>query len=142
MTALAFLIAAGALLLGAYVWWRVGTWDAAAVVCVTSAGLWAAGVHMAGTPRPVAHDVVAAWSDVPLIAYSLDEGHAIFLWVQRDEPIAYVLPWSLPLAKQLHRAGQEAQGSKRGMRVSRRGIPGFGEWVAYPEPVPPLPPKD
>ena len=81
-----------------------------------------------------------------MLAADMREGEAIYLWLRMQdiaEPRAYVLPWSIEAAKQLHRAQGEAE--KVGAAVLMRGpfIDGDegGEQMFYAQPQKPLPPK-
>ncbi len=98
-------------------------------------------------PKPVA----LAWPrrDLPeatLLGPSMQEEKAIYLWLQVpeiDEPRAYTLPWSRPLAEQLQRAQREAKKNRNGVRVRRPfdGTDDPRKRMFYAAPQQPLPPK-
>jgi len=139
MILLSAFTAAWAIIIGAYLWWRVRAWEGALVAVLSLIGLWATLTQMLGVPRPASHDILASFEDVPVIAYELKESEAIYLWIRREEPIAYRLPWDMPTAQSLHQAAQKAEEGKTellGRRVAA------GEWVFHPRPVEQLPPKE
>jgi len=62
------------------------------------------------------HDVASA----RVVAAELREGEAIYLWLRLDgatAPRAYALPWSKPVARQLHRARRRAAATGAELRV-------------------------
>jgi hypothetical protein len=138
MILLALAIAASAIILGAYLWWRVPAWESALVTVLTLFGVGAASVQMLGLPRPVGSDVLASFEDVPVLGHDLKDGEAIYLWVRRNEPIAYRLPWDIATAERLHKAAQEAAENKTELQARRAAS---GEWVFHPKPAEALPPK-
>ncbi len=144
MMLLSSVVALTLVVIGVYLWWRLNAWDAPVLVALFGIGAWAAGVALMGTPRPATHEMLASWDDLQVLAYELDEGRAIYLWVQREQPVAYQLPWTMDQARQLHEAAQQAEQEERGLRMKRETPTNSaeGEWVFYPEPVHPLPPKD
>lgn len=100
----------------------------------------------AGMPKPASLE----WrplAEAKVVAVSLDEPKAIYLWLIADgdtQPRAYILPWQSRTAEQAQQAMQQAQKSGRGVRM--RHAPGTepsgeDEAVFYPEPQAPLPPK-
>lgn len=84
--------------------------------------------------------------DATVLAARMVENKAIYLWLKlkdRQDPRAYVLPWSDKLAKQLHRARREA-GEKKGklkMRNPFKPAKDDTKMTFYAEPQPPLPAK-
>jgi len=84
-----------------------------------------------------------------VLAASLREGDAIYLWLQVDnaaEPRAYILPWDTKTAQQLQTAMQKAQGSGTEVRMA---MPSDADASAddrepkfYAQPQPPLPDKN
>lgn len=98
-------------------------------------------------PKPVSLEWARrAMPEAQLIGASLQEGKAIYIWLQTPdspEPRAYELPWSKETAKQLQRAQRAAKKSKSGVRIRNpfdadrdRRKPMF-----YAEPRKPLPAK-
>lgn len=85
-----------------------------------------------------------------VLGYSLDEGHAIYLWLQTDgAPLSCELPWDEKQAAQINDASGAAksQGVPLKIKIKGAGKPGQPgtkddeKPLAYPAPVPPLPPK-
>lgn len=101
----------------------------------------AAFVEASGRPRPAQVE----WrrlSDVQVLAYSLDEPHAIYLWLMLGEPTGYRMPWSMKSAKQLVAADAEA--GQRGRRLMMRRLestPDDDSVVFHAPPQKPPPPK-
>ena len=102
------------------------------------------GVQALGRPKP-------GWFELPgqdearLVAYSLDEGHAIYLWLQpreSAEPVAYQIPWQEQQASAIYEASR--QGKATGQPVIVQGFNSRhpGEFKAYAQPVKPLPLKE
>lgn len=141
------IFAAAALLVGAAslfasaVWLRAGSY-----VCLVAAliGLWWVSL---GAPRPAMFGV----PEGTVVAYSLDEPRAIYVWLQRPgakTPVAIALPWHEGDAAALHRAAAEAKARGAPLKVSGRrgsgnGIPALHPTTPmfYPAPAPPLQPK-
>jgi hypothetical protein len=73
-------------------------------------------------PKPVSLEwAQRSAPEATVIGAAMIEDKAIFVWLQlpgQDEPRAYVLPWSKPLAKQL--AGARRDGEGRGTPVRMR----------------------
>ena len=83
-------------------------------------GLWLGGAEMLARPKPI-HLEWRAPDQTELLAARLLEGEAIYLWLalpETGEPRAYVLPWSLELAKQIARAMEEG-GQDRGILMEQ-----------------------
>lgn len=143
MIALSAIVSATVLMVGGYLWWRLASWDAPALLVCCAVGVWMASVSVMGLPRPAGHALLANWDDFEVLSYQLDEGKAIYLWVQRDQPIAYQLPWNEDTARKLHEAAENAKEQHAGLRgksLSKKDHP-EPQWSFYPEPVQPLPPK-
>lgn len=74
-------------------------------------------------PKPVSMEWARrAMPEAQLIGASLQEGKAIYIWLQTPEsaePRAYQLPWSKETAKQLQEAQRRARESKTGVKVRR-----------------------
>jgi hypothetical protein len=74
-------------------------------------------------PKPVSMEWARrAMPEAKLIGASLQEGKAIYIWLQTpesSEPRAYRLPWSKETAKQLQRAQRHAGKTKTGVKVRR-----------------------
>ena len=157
MTALIIAFAAFTLLLGFYLWWTFG-WrrhealdrlpGAPLAAFVSLIGLvWAGGGELLSRPKPLALE----WRrpvQAEVLAARLVEGTAIYLWLalpDDGEPRAYVLPWSLGLARQIVEA-LRAGGQARGIMIDRpfdlEQSREDGETLLHPPPPPEAPPKD
>lgn len=98
-------------------------------------------------PKPVSLE----WArrtvpEAKLLAASMQEGTAIFLWLQvpdDEEPRAYRLPWSQKMARQLQSAQRQAKKNKNGVRVRRpfEGTEDTRERMFYAPPQASLPTK-
>jgi len=101
-----------------------------------------------GRPKPVRDEWLhARATEAVVLAFELDEGRAIHLWLRLpgvDEPRAYRLPWSLPLARQLQEASRAAEksGTAVAMRHPFESSLDDREPKVYPLPQPALPPKE
>jgi hypothetical protein len=105
------------------------------------------GLASLGRPRPlwVAHPPLA---DETVVAFALDEGKAIYLWIAGDPPIAYCLPWDERRAAELHHADEQARAAHTSLRavfgLARRRGTGTADgetMMFYANPQQPLPPK-
>ncbi len=98
-------------------------------------------------PKPVALEWLRReLPEATLLGASMREDQAIYLWLkvpEIDEPRAYALPWSRPLAEQLQRAQREAKKNRNGVRVRRPfdGTIDPRERMFYAAPQESLPPK-
>lgn len=103
--------------------------------------------ELLGRPKPTNLEWAARnVSEATVVAAEMHEGEAIYLWLRLDEipePRAYVLPWSMAAARQLHQAQGRAE--EAGTEVRMRGpftdADLGGERMFYAAPQPPLPPK-
>lgn len=108
---------------------------------------YAAFADLLGRPKPVALEWAAGnTGDAVVLAADIREGEAIFLWLKSEEvpePRAYMLPWSMKMAKQLRRASVEAERKGAEVRVRGRLQDRLEEQekMFYVPPPPPLPPK-
>ena len=99
-------------------------------------------------PKPVSLEWIrASTEEASVLGSSVREGEAIYVWLQMpnlSEPRAYMLPWSLDLAKQLQEARRKAeeQGTGLGMRLPFEHSWDKQEPKFYPLPQPALPPKE
>ncbi len=99
-------------------------------------------------PKPVSLEWIrASTEEANVLGATVREGEAIYVWLQMPdipEPRAYMLPWSLELAKQLQDARREAeqQGTGLGMRLPFERSWDNQKPKFYPLPQPALPPKD
>lgn len=137
MVALTIVFILMVLSISGYVWF-VATdkrWAIIAMALLYVGTYWAWG-SVQGWPKFIA----LPNEEVPVLAYSLDENVAIYIWVQEGEPRAYRLPWDMETAKQLRRAGQQAEQQGGRLMMRRKGFP-EGDRIFYPEPVKELPPK-
>lgn len=105
-------------------------------------------VDLPGRPKPVRDEWLhARATEAVVLAFDLQEGKAIHLWLRLpglEEPRAYRLPWSLPLARQLQEAARAAEksGTEVAMRRPFESSLDDREPKAYPLPQPALPPKE
>ena len=153
MTVLIIAFTAFTLVLGAYLWWAFGwsRWKlyaasplVAFVVLLTL--VWTGGAELLSRPKPLALE----WrrpAQAEVLAARFVEDVAIYLWLalpDGDEPRAYILPWSVEVAKQilevLRKGGQE-----RGVMVDRpfnleRSLE--DRQAFHPPPQPKAQPKD
>ncbi len=108
---------------------------------------YAALTELLGRPKPTTLEWARrAAPAATVLAADMREGEAIWLWLRLDgeiEPRAFVLPWSMAAARQLHEATGEAkkQGTAVRMRKPFGSEPDGGERQFYAAPQPPLPPK-
>ncbi len=104
-------------------------------------------IDLPGRPKPVRDEwLMARAPEAVVLAFDLDEGQAIYLWLRLpnlDEPRAYWLPWSRRLAQELQDAGQAAKraGSELAMRAPFEPSLDDREPRFYPLPQPAPPPK-
>lgn len=108
---------------------------------------YAAFAELLGRPKPATLEWAAGQTrDAVVLAADIREGEAIFLWLKAEgisEPRAYMLPWSMQMAKQLRRANVEAEREGTEVRVRGRLQDKLEEHeqMFYVPPPPPLPPK-
>lgn len=125
-------------------WMRIGAVVLSGVLMITAYAGFAA---LLGRPKPANLEFGAGIAEeVTVLASDLREGQAIYLWLQMDhieEPRAYVLPWSMEAARQLHRAQGEAEQNGTTVRMSRAFLDreDYPERMFYAEPQRALPPK-
>lgn len=109
---------------------------------------YAALADLPGRPKPVRDEWLHARAEQAVVlAFELEEGRAIHLWLRLpgvDEPRAYRLPWSRPLAQQLQDAGREAREAGTAVAMRRPFEPSLDdrEPRAYALPQPARPPKE
>jgi hypothetical protein len=125
-------------------WPRVSAVALSALLMVTA---YASQVELLGRPKSVTTEwVMRVAPEATVLAHAIDERRAIYLWLRfdgRPAPRAYVLPWSLATAKQLHSAAQQAKARGTGVRMrqpfarNREAV----EPMFYAEPQPASPPK-
>jgi hypothetical protein len=124
---------------------RIG---AVALACAFMPVTYAAMTNLLSKPKPASFEWwMAKAPEATVLGSSMQEDKAIYLWLQVDgveEPRAYVLPWSRPLAEQLQQASREAaeQHSSVRMRVPFESTLDTLEPRFYAMPQPALPPKD
>ena len=126
-------------------WIKVGAVAAAALFMPLA---YTAFAGLLGKPKPVQLEwVLRTAPEATVIAASVHEGEAIFLWLRLDdvaEPRAYALPWSRAVAEQLQAAQREAEHNRNGVRMTmpfETGTDGV-EHRFYAAPQPALPAKD
>ncbi len=132
------------------VWSPRKTWVKLTAVVVAGLFMPAAYVSLSlllSRPKPVSIEWVrAATTEAVVAGASLQEGKAIYLWLQfagLDEPRAYVMPWSREMAQQLtaaQRIAAKGNGKVR-MRAPFQRAANEGRRKFYAEPEPPRPPK-
>jgi hypothetical protein len=141
-----------ALVLGAFVFLllpRARTWQRVASVAtfvVLVAVVYGGSLELMSRPKPMRLE----WREpgrAKVLAASLREGDAIYLWLQTDAasaPRAYILPWSAKTAQQLQTAMQQAQDSGAAVRMAMQSDGGTDdrEPKFYAEPQRPLPDKN
>jgi hypothetical protein len=98
-----------------------------------------------GSPRPVLKEWLQPLPNtepVTVLAYTLREGVAIYVWLAYDEPLAVALPWSRDLAEELREASEEA-GEDGRVELRWPSEPSLDnqEQMFHPRPQPALPPK-
>ena len=97
-----------------------------------------------GTPRPVLQSWLSPLPNtepVTVLAFTLREGVAIYVWLAYDEPLAVALPWDRDRAEELRGVWEESEG-----HVEFRGWPiepslDDQEPMFHPRPQPAFPPK-
>jgi hypothetical protein len=98
-------------------------------------------------PKPVSLEwAQRSAPDAMVVGATMVEDQAIFVWLQlpgQDEPRAYVLPWSKPLAKQLAGARQDSESRGQPVRM-RKPFEGMHDdddseptFYTDPQPAPP-----
>ncbi|UCH74186.1 MAG: hypothetical protein JSU82_18080 [Rhodospirillales bacterium] len=116
---------------------------AAALMSMGYAGF----AELLGRPKPADLEWAARnTSEATVLAAEMREGEAIYLWLQLDHvdaPRAYVLPWSMEAARQLHQAQGRAEKAGTEVQMHRpfRDADDGGERMFYAAPQPALPPK-
>ena len=104
-------------------------------------------LELLGRPKPTGLEWrKSVLTESAVLAFKLREGQGIYLWLEptgMQEPRAYVLPWSLDVAKQLHGAQRDANERGTGVRM-RPPLNGTVEveGMFYAQPQPPRPPKE
>ena len=100
-------------------------------------------------PKPASIEWVQRNAQEAVVLQSkIDEEIAIYVWLLIDgvsEPRAYVLPWNLEMAKQLHRAKQRAESEGTEIKMKnpfRRHDLKVEEAIFYASNHRPLPPKN
>ncbi len=104
--------------LGAWAYCHRPGWLSVAVFPLLCAGIYIAGAEAMGQPKPLWME----WrdlSDAKVLAYELEEGAAIHLWLHVDgTPRNYTMSWSRKNALSLRAA--MAQGKERGTVIMMR----------------------
>ncbi len=139
-----------AALVGITVWARRAVWikvSALVLAAVLMATAYVGLVELLGRPKPVAFEwAMKRVPEATVLGVSMRENESIYLWLQFDggaEPRAYVLPWRMEIAKQLHQAMQRANANGTAVRMRRpfESDHDPNEPLFYAEPQPALPPK-
>lgn len=130
--------------LGAYVIAVRPKWALAGAVgfAVAAAGGYLGFVEYLGLPKPIK----AEWRDmtkIEVIAFVAAPGEAVYLWVRREKPVAYVMEWNVEVAAALAGAFEEGEPGEAVM-LERNGPVGdpYGGWAAHPMPHNELPSKE
>jgi len=100
-----------------------------------------------GQPKP-AWAGCALSKESTVVGFSLDEGRAIYLWLQTSgAPLSCQLPWNEQQAAQISDADAAAKAQGVPLKIKAHGKPGQTgtrddeKLMAYPAPQPPLPLK-
>lgn len=116
-------LAAGYFILaGQPTWRRIGLFGAMLILC---SGMLLTSL---GSPKPVSLQYPRVHGT--MLAYSLDEGHAIYVWVRPDAdatPRSFRLAWSQNTAAKIEQAVQKGAQERRAVKVAVGhgfGIPG------------------
>jgi len=107
-----------------------------AVLLVTEAGI---GLSSLGLPKPIMLEMQKP-PTVTVLAYTLDEGQAIYLWVGVPGlamPVAYQIPWSKQTAQSLFKAAEQAKKMNTALKMSGKpnGKPGEKNTVDNEKPL-------
>ncbi len=135
--------------IGGYLMLRHPSWMGVGMFTLLLVGITGTVFNSLGQPKPV-------WAGCNLtkestvLGYSLDEGHAIYLWLQTDgAPLSCELPWNEKQAAQINDASGDAKSQGVPLKIKMKGAgkpgqPGTKDDeqpLAYPAPVTPLPEK-
>ncbi len=122
---LVFLVA-GTVLANLAIWGQRRVWMRWAAVAATAAFLPAAYLSLSdllSRPKPIwlewAHIDLA---EAEVLGSHMREGEAIYVWLALPDqaaPRAYVLPWSLEMAKQLQDAGRASEETGTGLMMAK-----------------------
>lgn len=115
---------AAAILANIGIWSPRANWLKVSAIVVTALFLplgYGSISELMSRPKPVSLEWARrSLPEARLIGASLQEGKAIYIWIQTpesSEPRAYQLPWNKETAKQLQRAQRHARKSKNGVNV-------------------------
>jgi hypothetical protein len=142
----AFIFAGVAVAIGGYLMLRRPSWAGVVLFIGLLSGVVMAVLGSLGLPRPGCN----LTKEATVIAFSLDEGHAIYLWLQTaGAPLSCELPWNEKQAAQISDAAGDAQSQGVALKIKVKGTGKPGEpgtkddeeFLAYPAPQAPLPPK-
>ena len=103
--------------------------------------------NLLSRPKPIALEWAERdLAEATVVGSLLDEPNAIYFWLAFENqaaPRAYVLPWDDKLARQLHRAKQQAEAEGTRVRVQNPFVEEESdrEKLFHAEPRQPLPPK-
>ncbi len=122
-----------------------GRWKIAAVLTfiALTGTVFAGSFELLGRPKPISlefHDLKGS----TILAYTLVEGEAIFLWIDRNgEPLTIVLPWSTQSAQEVQDAVEGAGkiGGTAALGDKIDGVPDAPDNGEIAQIVPPLPPE-
>jgi hypothetical protein len=125
-------------------WLRTGAVVLSGILMATA---YAGFGELLGRPKPAKLEwAIRNTPEATVVAADMREGKAIYLWLRMDgaeEPRAYVLPWSMEAARQLHYAQGQAERNGTAVRMRNPFLSGEegGERMFYATPQQPLPPK-
>ena len=114
------------------------------MLALTSTAVLIGGAQSLGRPKPSWMELPSG-EDVQVLHVEWAENVAIWIEVAvpgRDEPTLYALPWNEENAAKLNTAEEKAKQQGTAVMIkSPFGIRNNGEFIPYPKPIAPLPPK-
>lgn len=132
------------LVLGGYVIAIKPRWAfiAASGFALAAAGGYFGFLEYLGLAKPM-HAEWRDMTEIKVIAFVAAPGEALYLWVQRDVPVAYVMEWNVEVAAALGNAFEKGEPGEPVvlMREGPIGDP-YGGWEAHPVPHNELPSKE
>jgi len=112
----------------------------ALVAVILAASYWG-GSELLGRPKPAR---LSWFASATLVAADYRENVAIWVWLRQPgetAPRAYVLPWSLDVARKIRQSQRRAEQDGTTVGVTRKKD-GHGEFSFYAQPQPAMPPKE
>lgn len=144
---LAVLLAGGLAALGGLNARGAWRWVAPGLLVPLIALAFIAPATLLSKPKPIDWDWFSSASEVAVLGSRIDEGEAIYLWLQipdAEEPRAYSLPFDRKTAEALQEAQREAERNGSGVMMRHpfeRSLE-QREPMFYALPQPALPPKE